>query len=46
DNAGAPDVTLSDADHERLEALAAGVEGPRYESEERTPTWVSPPLAS
>jgi aryl-alcohol dehydrogenase-like predicted oxidoreductase len=46
DNAGAPEVTLSDADNERLEALAAGVEGPRYESEERTPTWVSPPLAS
>jgi aryl-alcohol dehydrogenase-like predicted oxidoreductase len=46
DNAGAPDVTLSDADNERLDALAAGVEGPRYESEERTPTWVSPPLAS
>jgi aryl-alcohol dehydrogenase-like predicted oxidoreductase len=46
DNAGAPDVTLDDADNERLEALAAGVEGPRYESEERTPTWVSPPLPS
>jgi aryl-alcohol dehydrogenase-like predicted oxidoreductase len=46
DNAGAPDVTLDAADNERLDALAAGVEGPRYESEERTPTWVSPPLAS
>jgi aryl-alcohol dehydrogenase-like predicted oxidoreductase len=46
DNVGAADVTLTDADNERLGALAAGVEGPRYESEERTPTWVSPPLAT
>jgi aryl-alcohol dehydrogenase-like predicted oxidoreductase len=46
DNVGAPDVTLSAGDEERLETLAASVEGARYESEARTPTWVSPPLAS
>ena len=37
---------LSAGDEERLETLAASVEGARYESEARTPTWVSPPLAS
>jgi aryl-alcohol dehydrogenase-like predicted oxidoreductase len=46
DNVGAPDVELSAADEERLASLAASVEGARYESEARTPTWVSPPLAS
>jgi aryl-alcohol dehydrogenase-like predicted oxidoreductase len=46
DNVGAPDLELSSADEERLDALAASVEGPRYESEDRTPTWVSPPLAT
>ena len=46
DNVGAPDVKLSAADEERLASLAAAVEGGRYESEARTPTWVSPPPAS
>jgi aryl-alcohol dehydrogenase-like predicted oxidoreductase len=44
DNAGAPEVQLTSADLERVDELAARVEGPRYESEARTPTWVSPPL--
>jgi aryl-alcohol dehydrogenase-like predicted oxidoreductase len=45
DNAGAVDVTLTDADLGRLGDLATRVEGARYESEARTPTGVSPPLA-
>ena len=45
DNAGAPEVRLTEADLARVEELAAAVQGPRYESEARTPTWVSPPLA-
>jgi aryl-alcohol dehydrogenase-like predicted oxidoreductase len=45
DNAGAVDVGLSADDEARLAALADGVRGARYESEARTPTWVSPPLA-
>jgi aryl-alcohol dehydrogenase-like predicted oxidoreductase len=45
DNAGAVDVTLTDADLGRLDDLAARVQGARYESEARTPTWVSPPRA-
>jgi aryl-alcohol dehydrogenase-like predicted oxidoreductase len=45
DNAGAADVRLDPADEERLEGLAAAVEGPRYDSEARTPTWTSPPPA-
>jgi aryl-alcohol dehydrogenase-like predicted oxidoreductase len=44
DNVGAPEVELTAADEERLETLAGAVEGARYESEARTPTWVSPPL--
>ncbi len=44
DNAGAPDVRISADDNARLEQLAAGVEGARYASEARTPTWTSPPL--
>jgi aryl-alcohol dehydrogenase-like predicted oxidoreductase len=45
DNAGAVDLRLDDADRQRLEELAAAVQGSRYDSEARTPTWVSPPLA-
>jgi aryl-alcohol dehydrogenase-like predicted oxidoreductase len=45
DNAGAVDVRLTDADKERLEGLAAGVEGSRYGDALPSPTWVSPPLA-
>jgi aryl-alcohol dehydrogenase-like predicted oxidoreductase len=45
DNVGAVDVQLTDADLQRVDELAAAVSGPRYESEARTPTWVSPPLA-
>jgi len=44
DNVGATDIELTASDEERLGALAGEVEGTRYESEARTPTWVSPPL--
>jgi len=46
DNAGAADLRLTPDDEARLDGLAAAVQGPRYESEARTPTWVSPPPAS
>jgi aryl-alcohol dehydrogenase-like predicted oxidoreductase len=46
DNAGATDLQLSDADRQRLEELAAGVAGARYDSEARNPTWTSPPLSA
>ena len=45
DNAGAPELELTAADNERLDALAAGVEGVRYGGEATVPDWVSPPLA-
>lgn len=44
DNAGACDLELSSGDLARLDGLAAGVQGERYDSQTRTPTWVSPPL--
>jgi aryl-alcohol dehydrogenase-like predicted oxidoreductase len=44
DNAGAPDVQLSPEDEQRLERPAARVQGARYGSAGRLPTWVSPPL--
>ena len=44
DNAGAPDVHLTDADDARLEGLAATVHGERYGANVPTPSWVSPPL--
>jgi aryl-alcohol dehydrogenase-like predicted oxidoreductase len=44
DNAGAPDLELSDEDQARLDALADQVQGERYGSQGRNPTWVSPPL--
>jgi aryl-alcohol dehydrogenase-like predicted oxidoreductase len=44
DNARAPALTLSPDDNARLEALAAGVSGPRYGAEGRMPDWTSPPL--
>jgi len=46
DNVGAIELILEESDKERLEGLATGVEGPRYDSEARTPTWVSPPLGA
>jgi aryl-alcohol dehydrogenase-like predicted oxidoreductase len=46
DNAGATGLELSAADRERLEELAAGVAGARYDSEARNPTWTSPPLSA
>jgi aryl-alcohol dehydrogenase-like predicted oxidoreductase len=44
DNAGACELELSSGDLARLDGLAAGVQGERYDSQTRTPTWVSPPL--
>ena len=44
DNARASELELSSEDLERLNGLAAGVQGERYDSQIRTPTWVSPPL--
>lgn len=44
DNAGAPDVHLTDADAARLEGLATAVHGERYGTGVPTPSWVSPPL--
>jgi aryl-alcohol dehydrogenase-like predicted oxidoreductase len=46
DNAGAPELELSGEDVTRLDALAADVHGERYGAQNRTPNWVSPPLAS
>jgi aryl-alcohol dehydrogenase-like predicted oxidoreductase len=43
DNVRAPELELTPEDAARLEGLAAGVEGPRYGSALREPTWVSPP---
>jgi aryl-alcohol dehydrogenase-like predicted oxidoreductase len=45
DNAGAPELELTAQDEERLDAIAAGVQGDRYGGEGRLPDWVSPPLA-
>jgi aryl-alcohol dehydrogenase-like predicted oxidoreductase len=45
DNAGAPELELSGEDVTRLDALAAAVQGERYGAQNRTPNWVSPPLA-
>ena len=44
DNAGAPEVSLTDDDLERLDGLAGEVSGDRYGSAAATPTWVSPAL--
>ena len=44
DNAGAPDVQLTDEDNVRLDALAAGARGERYGTGAVTPNWVSPRL--
>jgi len=46
DNAGAPELTLSAADLERLDALFAQAQGDRYGGSNTTPNWVSPPLGS
>jgi aryl-alcohol dehydrogenase-like predicted oxidoreductase len=43
DNAGAPALELTGEDERRLAALAGHVQGDRYESAARTPSWVSPP---
>jgi aryl-alcohol dehydrogenase-like predicted oxidoreductase len=45
DNAGAPEVELTAADGERLDALADEVAGDRYGAGSMVPNWVSPPLA-
>jgi aryl-alcohol dehydrogenase-like predicted oxidoreductase len=42
DNAGAPDVRLTQEDEALLEPLAGRVAGERYGSEGRLPNWVSP----
>lgn len=44
DNAGAPQLTLTGDDLERLDVLAGSVSGDRYGAGGRTPDWVSPPL--
>jgi aryl-alcohol dehydrogenase-like predicted oxidoreductase len=44
DNAGAPEVALTDDDLKRLDGLAGKVSGDRYGSAAATPTWVSPAL--
>jgi aryl-alcohol dehydrogenase-like predicted oxidoreductase len=44
DNVGAPDVQLTEEDLARVDELHARVQGARYDSDARTPTWVSPPL--
>ncbi len=42
DNAGAPDLELTDDDLARLDGLAGEVSGERYGSQAQMPTWVSP----
>lgn len=44
DNSRSADVHLGSDDEERLEALAAGVQGGRYGGGSSTPDWVSPPV--
>ena len=46
DNAAAPELTLTAADLERLDALFGQAQGNRYGGSNSTPNWVSPPLAS
>jgi aryl-alcohol dehydrogenase-like predicted oxidoreductase len=46
DNAGAPGLELTAADEERLEPLAARVQGARYGAEQQAGARVSPPRAS
>jgi aryl-alcohol dehydrogenase-like predicted oxidoreductase len=46
DNAGAPELELTADDEERLDGLAADVQGDRYGGDgPGLPNWVSPPLA-
>jgi aryl-alcohol dehydrogenase-like predicted oxidoreductase len=42
DNAGAPDLVLTDGDLERLEQIASATAGDRYGDGTRLPNWVSP----
>jgi aryl-alcohol dehydrogenase-like predicted oxidoreductase len=44
DNAGAPEVGLTDEDLTKLDELAAGAQGNRYGTGAALPNWVSPPL--
>jgi aryl-alcohol dehydrogenase-like predicted oxidoreductase len=44
DNAKAPDLTLTPADLERLDALFAQAQGSRYGGDNTTPNWTSPPF--
>jgi aryl-alcohol dehydrogenase-like predicted oxidoreductase len=44
DNAGAPELTLSETSLERLDALFAQAKGDRYGGDNATPNWTSPPL--
>jgi aryl-alcohol dehydrogenase-like predicted oxidoreductase len=46
DNAGAPDLTLTAADLERLDGLFAQARGTRYGAGSTTPNWTSPPLGT
>jgi aryl-alcohol dehydrogenase-like predicted oxidoreductase len=46
DNAGAPDLELTESDLERLEPLASATVGDRYGDRSRLPSWVSPPLVA
>lgn len=42
-NAAAPELELTAAERERLDALSASVQGERYGAGVKTPDWVSPP---
>jgi aryl-alcohol dehydrogenase-like predicted oxidoreductase len=44
DNAGAPNLELTNEDLERLDRLADGTQGDRYGTGAALPNWVSPPL--
>jgi aryl-alcohol dehydrogenase-like predicted oxidoreductase len=44
DNAGAPDLQLTESDFTRLETLASDAHGDRYGESARLPNWVSPAL--
>ncbi|HVW17566.1 MAG TPA: aldo/keto reductase [Solirubrobacteraceae bacterium] len=43
DNAGAPELSLSDDDMARLDTLAGRAHGDRYGAAAQLPTWTSPP---
>jgi aryl-alcohol dehydrogenase-like predicted oxidoreductase len=44
DNAGAPELVLTDVEHRRLDEMSARVSGSRYGAGGRLADWTSPPL--